>query len=519
MRRFVNGFVIFAAVTVASAAFGQAVGDFRTRATGDWSNPQIWQRFNGSTWVATSTPPTGAETITVQSTDSVYVNVPVSITGRLVNQGAIGGDGNITIANDGIYQHDRDGGRIPTINWEDGSTLLMTGTKNTAPGNRNQSYYHIVFDTPSLSSNQNMALNGVTIRGNIRVVNTGYARWYLTTAPAADSSIVTIRGDVIVESGAFAVQGTSNAQTKFVVHHYGNIVVTGGNFSISRGSQPGGTTTWYLYEGNFSMSNATTQSSTQTPGGARFVFAKAGTQRLELGEGNTITALPIEVKSGTTLDMGMSRLAGSGIFVLNPGATLLTALPGGVAEIFANVTGNVTLAEGASFGFNGTSPQITSTRMPTVVGDLIINNPAGVTLSQPTTINGVLRLIAGEFDNTIPFTLGPGASISFEGGTLKVPLGISARRSDVPRDFFVSQNHPNPFNPVTTIRFGLPSASQVRVEVWNLRGEKVATLLDGRKEAGTHEVVFDAKGLPSGVYLYWVEAGSQVHVGKMLLQK
>jgi hypothetical protein len=371
-----------------------------------------------------------------------------------------------------------------------------------------------------------MNLNGNTIRGDIRVINTGSARWYLTTAPATDTAIVTIMGDVIVENGAFSVQGTSNAQTTFIVHLYGNIEVTGGNFSIARGSQGSGsgTTTWFLYEGNFSMSNATTQNSNPAPGNAKFVFAKAGTQTLTLGEGNTLTALPIEVKSGTTLDVGSSRLAGSGIFTLNAGATLMTSLAGGVAEIFAGVTATVTLAEGSSYGFNGTTPQVTSTRMPATVTGLIINNPAGVTLSQATTINGVLRLIAGVFDNMIPFTLGPNGSISYEGGSLKVPVSVEARERNLPESFFIEQNYPNPLrasasNPSTTIRFGLPSASRVTVEVFNVLGQKVATLFDGRKDAGVHEMRFDAANLSAGVYLYRVQAGEVVSIKRMTLVK
>ncbi|MDZ7260773.1 MAG: T9SS type A sorting domain-containing protein, partial [candidate division KSB1 bacterium] len=489
------------------------------RASGDWSNAQIWQRFNGTSWVATANPPTGSETITIQSTDSVFVNVAISITGKLVNQGIVEPSGNLSIANGGTYQHDRDGGRVPIATWEEGSTLLMTGVTSTAPSNRNQNYYNITFNTPGLLSNLNMALNGNTIRGDIRVINTGLARWYLTTVAATDTAIVTIMGDVIVESGAFAVQGTSNAQTTFIVHHYGNIEVTGGNFSISRGSQPGGTTTWYIYEGNFSMSNATTQSSTLTPGGAKFVFAKPGTQTLTLGEGNTLTALPIEVSSGTTLDMGTSQLAGNGIFILNEGATLMTSLAGGVAEIFNSVVAEVTLKEGSSYGFNGTTAQVTSSRMPTTVTDLIIDNPAGVTLSQATTINGVLRLRAGVFDNTIPFTLGPSGSISYEGGSLKVPVSVETRQRNLPESFYVEQNYPNPFNPSTTIRFGLPSASQVTVEVFNLLGQKVTTLFEGRKEAGVHELQFEAANLSSGVYLYRIRAGEVVHIKRMVLGK
>jgi hypothetical protein len=395
----------------------------------------------------------------------------------------------------------------------------MTGVTSTAPDDRNQDYYNMTFNTPDLLSNLNMDLDSVTIGGDIRVMDTGLARWYLTSAIATDSAVVSIMGDVIVEGGAFSVQGTSNALTTFKVHHYGNIEVTGGNFSISRGSQGGGTTTWYLYEGNFSMSNATTQSSTSTPGGARFVFMKAGTQTLTLGEGNTLTALPIEVSSGTTLDMGSSTLAGSGIFLANEGATLMTTLAGGIEAIFSGVTADVTLEDGSSYGFNGTTAQLTSTRMPTTVEDLIINNPAGVTLSQETTINGVLRLMAGEFDNTIPFTLGPTGSISYEGGSLKVPVSIRSQEQNLPESFFVAQNYPNPFNPSTTIRFGLPSTAKVTAKVFNILGQEVAALFNGQLQAGEHELLFDASNLSSGIYFYQIQAGKELRIKRMMLMR
>ncbi|MGH7597362.1 MAG: T9SS type A sorting domain-containing protein [bacterium] len=504
---------------LSSSLMAQSVGDYRTRASGNWSVAQNWERFNGSAWVAIGTPPTGSETITVRSADSVFVNVAVSITGRLVNQGIVEPSVNLIIANGGTYQHDRDGGRVPLATWQEGSTILITGVTAVAPNDRDQDFYNVTFNTPGLLSNLNMNLNGNTIRGDIRVVNTGSARWYLTTALATDTAIVTIMGDVIVEAGQFSVQGTSNAQTVFEVHHYGNIVVTGGNFSIARGSQAGGTTTWFMYEGNFSMSNATTQSSTATPGGAKFIFMKAGTQTLTLGAGNTLNALPIEVKSGTTLDMGANRFAGSGIFILNEKATLMTSLAGGVAEVFSTVTGAVTLTDGSSFGFNGTTAQVTSTRMPMTVTDLLSNNPAGVTLSQPTTINGKLRLMAGVFDNTIPFTLGPNGSISYEGGSLKFTVAVESRERNLPEAFFIEQNYPNPFNPSTTIRFGLPSSSHVIVEVFNMLGQKVATLFDGRKDAGVHDLQFDAANLTSGVYLYRIQAEDIVSIKRMVFGK
>src|SRR5690606_27240068 len=156
---------------------------------------------------------------------------------------------------------------------------------------------------------------------------------------------------------------------------------------------------------------ATTQNSNSVPGNARFVFTGQERQTLTLGEGNTISSLPIEVAGGATLDVGTSVLAGSGTFTVREGATLATAHPGGVAAIFdAAFEGEVTLEDDASFAFNGAEAQVTSDRMPAVVADLVIDNAAGVALSQPTTINGTLRLLAGVFDNTVPFMLGAGGT-------------------------------------------------------------------------------------------------------------
>lgn len=505
---------------VAMPAFAQEEGDYRTHDSGDWSNAQIWQRYNGSAWVAIATPPAGSETITIDGIeddrDSVFVDTDVTITGHVINKGILEANDLLTIGDGGVYEHARDAGEIPQATWAEGSTLLMTGTSTEAPDDRGQSYYNIIFDTPDLFANFNMDMDSVVIGGDITVRDTGLGRWYLTSALPNEGSLVTIMGDVIVEGGAFSVQGTSNANTTFTVEHYGNVNVTGGNFSISRGSQGNGTTTWTLYEGDFFMDNAKTQSSTITPGGAKFVFAKDGTQTLTLGDNIDFSAFPIEVSSGTTLEMGMSKIGGSSDFVVNEGATIATQLPGGIAEIVADAEIPAIIEENASFEFNGTEAQVTSELMPTVVADLIIDNPEGVKLSQETTINGVLRLQAGVFDNTIPFELGPEGSISEEGGSLLVDVA-SEDENEIPQSFFVDQNFPNPFNPSTVIRYGLPVASDVTITIYNTLGQQVKTLTQGYKNAGMHEVTFDASNMSSGLYIYRVAAGEMNVTKSMVL--
>jgi hypothetical protein len=88
--------------------------------------------------------------------------------------------------------------------------------------------------------------------------------------------------------------------------------------------------------------------------------------------------------------------------------------------------------------------------------------------------------------------------------------------SDLPGEFDVEQNYPNPFNPSTTIKYMVPQASKVTLQVYSMLGQEVATLVDEQKEAGSHEAQFTPKGKASGAYFYRMEArptsGSGGHI-------
>ena len=86
-----------------------------------------------------------------------------------------------------------------------------------------------------------------------------------------------------------------------------------------------------------------------------------------------------------------------------------------------------------------------------------------------------------------------------------------------PLQTVLGQNFPNPFNPSTRIRYGLPMRSHVTLIVYNTLGQKVADLVESEQEAGYHEVRFDGSGLSSGVYFYRLTAGSFVQTRKLLL--
>ncbi|MEE9552995.1 MAG: T9SS type A sorting domain-containing protein [candidate division Zixibacteria bacterium] len=78
---------------------------------------------------------------------------------------------------------------------------------------------------------------------------------------------------------------------------------------------------------------------------------------------------------------------------------------------------------------------------------------------------------------------------------------------DLPDGFALSQNYPNPFNAKTTIGYDLPERSDVRIDIYNILGAKIATLIDETKPAGSHSVIWDAEDVSSGVYLYKIRAG------------
>ena len=92
-------------------------------------------------------------------------------------------------------------------------------------------------------------------------------------------------------------------------------------------------------------------------------------------------------------------------------------------------------------------------------------------------------------------------------------------RPEIPNGFALSQNYPNPFNPMTKINFDLGKASNVKLTVFNILGQKVVTLVDKFMNAGAYSVDFNASSLASGVYLYSIEAGDFKMNKKMVLLK
>ena len=88
-----------------------------------------------------------------------------------------------------------------------------------------------------------------------------------------------------------------------------------------------------------------------------------------------------------------------------------------------------------------------------------------------------------------------------------------------PSEFALSAAYPNPFNPSTTMDLSLNEAGYVSVNVYNVMGQMVSTLMSGHMDAGYHSISWDANNMPSGMYLVRVQAGSNVETQKLMLLK
>jgi hypothetical protein len=219
----------------------------------------------------------------------------------------------------------------------------------------------------------------------------------------------------------------------------------------------------------------------------------------ELGSGNIggLTLVPGLYKwsSGVTIPADVTLLGGADdVWIFQIAGTLdissakSVILDGGAQakNIFWQVTGEVTLGTTSEFS-----------------GNILANT--NIAMNTGATLNG--RALAQTAVTLIADT------ISLEGAN-SVEDQIEQLK---PSDFNMYQNYPNPFNPTTNIEYNLPTSTHVYLQVYDILGRKIATLVDEFQPAGKKSVEFNASRLPSGVYFYRLQAGSFTETKKLVL--
>ena len=90
---------------------------------------------------------------------------------------------------------------------------------------------------------------------------------------------------------------------------------------------------------------------------------------------------------------------------------------------------------------------------------------------------------------------------------------------NAPKEFSLSQNYPDPFNPATTIKYSIPSDGPVSLQIYDLLGREVKILVNENQKAGNYSVKFDGSNLSSGIYIYRIQTGKYLTAKKMILIK
>jgi hypothetical protein len=173
-----------------------------------------------------------------------------------------------------------------------------------------------------------------------------------------------------------------------------------------------------------------------------------------------------------------------------------------------NISTNSSFAVG--FRVDGTYPDDQTINRVMITTGPVTSTPTSLTYIQNTTVPNWYYINSGT-DSMFYYLIR--AYVSFPETGVRKTIELS------PLTFNLGQNYPNPFNPSTKIQFELPSRSFVTLKVYDMIGREVATLVNGIKEAGSHEIKFDASSLPSGIYLYRIATDKFVETKKLALIK
>ncbi len=233
--------------------------------------------------------------------------------------------------------------------------------------------------------------------------------------------------------------------------------------------------------------------------------------------------IEIHNSSGETCDLGgwqFSDENDDNIFVL-PEGTAIEA--GGYLVLCREIsrfssqfplTGNA--IGDFEFGLNNAGDVVRLFDSDAVLRDVVAFDDESPWPSASDGSGATLALKSPGLDNSRPENWGYSSGYGTPGADNAGDVGVDGIE---PLAFSLGQNYPNPFNPVTTIDFTIPSATNVKLSVYSVSGQKVAELLDRPMPSGKHSAVFDGSRLSSGLYFYKLEAGGMLKTGKMMLMK
>lgn len=169
------------------------------------------------------------------------------------------------------------------------------------------------------------------------------------------------------------------------------------------------------------------------------------------------------------------------------------------------------------FGLNGQGELIRLYNAEGILIDSLTFDDKAPWPEEPDGNGPTLALINPGLDNSLPENWRASDNYGTPGIHNDSTYGAVNSGEVNPEDFVLFQNYPNPFNPVTYIRYSLPAADNVTIEIFNILGQKIITLVNEKQDSGIHTVEFDADKFVSGIYFYRIRTDHFQETKKMVL--
>ena len=395
-------FFIFALMTIALSLTAQALNDYRSVGSGAWNTLSTWEYWNGSAWVTPTVIPTNSSNnILIRAPHIVTVLINVAADQLIVEPGATLtiSSGNFTVNNgaptpdvwvygtlritntgavtstsatlwiDGTCEFDRNGGNLPLATWRSGSTLEIIGLTTTLPGNRTQTFHNLTWNCPNQSANLNPTGTSFrVINGLFKVVSTGTG---ILTWTSSNTNTKTLGA---WEQTGGTVRMTDGA-ANIVVHLNGDFTMSGGLLT-----------------------------ETGTATGCGWIFQGAGHQTFYKTGGTISETISFTVNNGSVMDVADQPLVSGGSFTLSYGGSLHSRSPQGITLSGSTgsiqVTGTRSYNTGAYYNYEGITAQVTGDGLPSEIAGLTIDNPSGVTLTNPVQVVGTTSILSGDLSGS-----------------------------------------------------------------------------------------------------------------------
>jgi hypothetical protein len=480
----------------------------------------------GTTWT-TGAVPGPADVVTITDGDTITIDMDATIAGLTVGT-----------STGGVFQFPKTAKVALTVN---GNILVLPGstfkaqTSNTGVGELIHSVTLTGNFTSTGASTMDVRVGSAgSTMGVVNFILTGSTNTVFTTNPLYNSSTNELNGMTVNKSGSgkvilgsnitFAGGSSTSVASTSILNLTNGVIETGGNILIHNSTTganiAGASSKSYilgaLARGMSSGGGSSKDFPVGDAGGYRPIKIRSTSPGSVTGHYVVARVVKANANTGSSvLNGGIDKVSGVRYYEIKYGADVVGAP---TTMSFDKFTPTYGTDDGVGVGNTDLRVAYSTDKRATWIG---LGQSVKDTTFVTDTVATADSLVAPglTIDSTQAIYVAIARATVTTTNTL-VSSGTAVKQeSALPQSFSLEQNYPNPFNPSTTMKFAIANAAQVRLTVYDLLGRTVATVVHQFMQAGKYSVQWNAASIPSGVYLYRLEAGSFSSVKKLTLMK